>query len=56
VILAVGAREAADGTVSVRRLGSRAQEILALDEAVARICREAAGPLGGSAAREDTGR
>ena len=56
LILAVGAREAADGTVSVRRLGSRAQEILALDEAVARICREAAGPLGGSAAREDTGR
>ena len=56
LILAVGAREAADGTVSVRRLGSRAQELLALDEAVARICREAAGPLGGSAAREDTGR
>ena len=56
VILAVGAREAADGTVSVRRLGSRAQEILALDEAVARICREAAGPLGESAAQEDTGR
>ena len=56
LILAVGAREAADGTVSVRRLGSRAQEILALDEAVARICREAAGPLGGSAAQEDTGR
>ena len=55
LILAVGAREAADGTVSVRRLGSRAQEILALDEAVARICREAAGPLGGSAAQEDTG-
>ena len=56
LILAVGAREAADGTVSVRRLGSRAQEIVALDEAVARICREAAGPLGGSAAQEDTGR
>ena len=56
LILAVGAREAADGTVSVRRLGSRAQEIVALDEAVARICREAAGPLGGSAAQKDTGR
>ena len=56
LILAVGAREAADGTVSVRRLGSRAQEILALDEAVARIRREAAGPLGRSAARETTDR
>ncbi len=56
LILAVGAREAANGTVSVRRLGSRAQEIVALDEAVARICREAAGPLGGSAVQEDTGR
>ena len=55
VILAIGAREAADGTVSVRRLGSRDQEILALDEAVARLCQEAAGPLDRLVAQEGRG-
>ena len=34
-IVAVGAREAELGTVSVRRLGEQKQETLALDEAVA---------------------
>ena len=55
VILAIGAREAADGTVSVRRLGSRDQENLALDEAVARLCQEAAGPLDRLVAQEGRG-
>ena len=44
VILVVGGREARDGTVAVRRLGGKDQEILALDEAVARLGEEAAGP------------
>ena len=41
VIIAIGKREAADGTVSIRRLGARDQESLALDEAVARLAKEA---------------
>jgi threonyl-tRNA synthetase len=45
-MLVVGAREAEDGTVALRRLGGKAQEILALQEAVARLQDEAAGPLG----------
>ncbi len=44
VMLVVGAKEAADGTVAVRRLGGKAQENLALKEAVARLTKEAAGP------------
>ena len=44
-ILVVGEREAADGTVAMRRLGGRDQEIVALSEAVARLKEEAAGPL-----------
>ncbi|MBI2584692.1 MAG: threonine--tRNA ligase [Rhodospirillales bacterium] len=47
VMLVVGAKEAADGTVAVRRLGGKAQEILALKEAVARLMEEAAGPPAG---------
>ena len=38
-IVAVGAREAELGTVSVRRLGEQKQESLALDEARGAICR-----------------
>ena len=45
VLFVVGAREAGEGTVAVRRLGGKNQEILALDEAVARLEAEAAGPL-----------
>ncbi len=41
----VGAREAEEGTVALRRMGGKDQEILALDEAVARLADEAAGPL-----------
>ena len=40
-ILAIGKREAAEGTVSIRRLGSDRQETLALEEAVARLAAEA---------------
>lgn len=43
-IVVVGAREAEESTVSVRRLGSNAQESLALDEAVNRLKAEAAAP------------
>ena len=46
-ILVVGGRETEEGTVAVRRLGGKAQEILALAEAVARLKEEAAGPLAG---------
>ncbi len=45
VILVVGGREAEQGTVALRRLGGKAQEILALEEAVARLKSEAIGPL-----------
>lgn len=43
-IIVVGQREADEGTVSVRRLGSKEQETLALDEAVARLVKEATMP------------
>ncbi|MCS6878132.1 MAG: threonine--tRNA ligase [Geminicoccaceae bacterium] len=43
-ILAVGAREKAQGTVALRRLGSREQEILALDAALALCLRESTPP------------
>jgi threonyl-tRNA synthetase len=45
VMLVVGGREAEEGTVAMRRMGGKDQEILALDEAVARLVEEAAGPL-----------
>lgn len=41
LILAVGKREQEERTVSVRRLGSQTQEILALNEVVSRIANEA---------------
>ena len=44
VMLVVGRREAQTGQVAVRRLGGAAQEILALDEAVAALAREAMPP------------
>ncbi|MCH9018978.1 MAG: threonine--tRNA ligase [Proteobacteria bacterium] len=44
LLLAVGKREAADRTVSIRRLGGADQEVLALDEAVARLVAEASPP------------
>jgi len=46
LLIAVGRREAGEGTVAIRRLGtgSDAQETLALDEAIARFVKEAAVP------------
>jgi len=44
VILAVGMREADEGTVSMRRLGSKEQSLTALDEAVAALAAEATPP------------
>ncbi|KAF0224078.1 MAG: threonyl-tRNA [Rhodospirillaceae bacterium] len=44
VLLVVGRREAEEGTVAVRRLGSQGQEFLALDQALATLVNEAAPP------------
>ncbi|MCZ0734111.1 threonine--tRNA ligase [Phreatobacter sp. AB_2022a] len=44
VILAVGKKEAAERTVSVRRLGSQAQETMGLDQLVAQLAEEAVPP------------
>ncbi|HWL46339.1 MAG TPA: His/Gly/Thr/Pro-type tRNA ligase C-terminal domain-containing protein, partial [Sphingomonadaceae bacterium] len=43
-LLVVGKREAEDGTVAIRRLGSNQQEVLPLAEAVARLKAEATPP------------
>ncbi len=44
VIAVVGGREAEERTVALRRLGSKAQEILALSDATTRLLDEAAAP------------
>ena len=44
VMLVVGAREAQENKVSMRRLGSERQEVLLLDEALARLAAEATPP------------
>jgi threonyl-tRNA synthetase len=44
LLLVVGKREAEEGTVALRRLGGSAQEILALDTALARLMDEARPP------------
>ena len=44
VIIVLGAREAKNGTVALRRLGGKDQEILALQEAVVRLTAEARSP------------
>jgi threonyl-tRNA synthetase len=44
VIMAIGKREAEERTVAIRRLGSQGQESLALDEARARLAKEAQAP------------
>jgi threonyl-tRNA synthetase len=44
VMLVVGKREAEEGTVSVRRLGSQRQEVLSLDDAVRMLVDEAVPP------------
>ena len=40
----VGRREAEERTVALRRLGGEAQQVLPLDEAVARLAAEATPP------------
>jgi threonyl-tRNA synthetase len=47
MILVVGAKEEADDSVAIRRLGGQAQEIVALKEAVAKLKDEASGPPAG---------
>ena len=44
ILVVVGRREAEQRTVALRRLGGEAQEVLALDEAVARLAAEATPP------------
>lgn len=44
VLLVVGKREAEEGKVAVRRLGSQAQEIMTLDEAIAMLREDATPP------------
>jgi threonyl-tRNA synthetase len=44
VILVCGRREAEEGTVNVRRLGSREQKAMTLGEAVAALSEEAVAP------------
>jgi threonyl-tRNA synthetase len=46
IIAVAGRREAEEGTVALRHLGSKEQEFLALDDAVARIRQQAAPPTG----------
>jgi threonyl-tRNA synthetase len=46
LIAVVGRREAEERTIALRRLGGKDQEILALDEAVAKVSAEAAPPTG----------
>ncbi|MFO1154759.1 MAG: threonine--tRNA ligase [Rhodospirillales bacterium] len=46
VMLVVGGRERDQGTVAVRRLGGKAQDLVALDEAVATLSKEGLGPDG----------
>jgi threonyl-tRNA synthetase len=44
VILAIGRREVEERTVTLRRLGEKGTEVVALDEAVARLAAEATPP------------
>ena len=44
VLIAVGRKEVADGTVSIRRFGESGQKVLALDDAIEALSREAAPP------------
>lgn len=44
LIAVVGEREAAEGTIALRRLGSQGQEVMSLDEAVKVLSEEAAPP------------
>jgi len=52
VLLVIGKREAENGTVSLRRLGSKSQEVLALDEVLPTLISDAADPLARAADAE----
>jgi threonyl-tRNA synthetase len=58
VMFVVGKREAEEGTVSIRRLGSQKQETVALDAAIAALTAEEALPpdLRGTAAKAEKGK
>ena len=43
-ILVVGKREAEEGTVALRKLGGETQEILALDQVIDKLSKEAIAP------------
>lgn len=45
VMLVIGKKEAADRTLTIRRLGQEKQETLALDDVIAKLSKEAALPL-----------
>ncbi len=49
VMVVVGNREAENRAVALRRLGGKDQEVLSLDDAVARLAEEARSPAGGRA-------
>jgi threonyl-tRNA synthetase len=44
VLLVVGKKEAAERTVSIRRLGKEGQQVMALDTALAALAQEAVPP------------
>src|SRR5207248_8768649 len=44
ILLVVGKKEAADGTVSIRRLGSQAQSVVPLEKALGMLAEEAVAP------------
>jgi threonyl-tRNA synthetase len=44
VLLVVGKKEAAERTISIRRLGSQDQKMMSLDEALAMLAEEARAP------------
>ena len=46
IMLVVGKREAEQRNLALRRLGGKEQEILALDDAIARLAAESAAPIG----------
>ena len=44
-IFAIGAREAEGGTVAIRRLGSKEQNVVNVEEAIAALIEEAKAPF-----------
>lgn len=44
IIAVVGAKESEEGTLALRRFGSKAQEIISLEEALVKLAHEALAP------------